>query len=117
MGTNTEIPHLEKVGINKSRLFTFIEIARNPDGISVGVLAESVGETLQATQYTIGVLQKANLIRTEYLKKDTRGRLFCYATPYGIDTVNEEMKSLCALFSQIRKEMVIGSVGAEDDQT
>jgi hypothetical protein len=108
METNIEIPHLESVGINKSRFFTFIEIARNPDGISVGVLAEKMGETLQATQYTVGVLQKCNLIKTEYYRKvgDTRGRLFCSATPYGIDNVSKEMKSLCELFAEIRNEMV-----------
>ena len=69
METNIEIPHLESVGINKSRFFTFIEIARNPEGISVGVLAEKMGETLQVTQYTVGVLQKCNLIKTEYYRK------------------------------------------------
>lgn len=108
METNIEIPHLENVGINKSRLFTFIEIARNPEGISVGVLANKMGETLQATQYTIGVLQKCNLIKTEYYRKkdDTRGRLFCTATAYGIDNVSKEMKSLCELFSEIRSELV-----------
>jgi hypothetical protein len=110
METNIEIPHLENVGINKSRFFTFIEIARNPDGISVGVLAEKIGETLQATQYTVGVLQKCNLIKTEYYKKsgDTRGRLFCSATPYGIDNVSKEMRILCELFSELRTEMVSG---------
>ena len=108
MKTNIEIPHLEKVGINKSRFFAFIEIARHPNGLSIGEIAEKVGETYQATQFTITELEKNNYIRTEIRKPDNgrRKKTYCYATAFGIDNICSEMESLCRLFTQVRKEMI-----------
>ena len=109
MKTNIKIPHLEKVGLNKSRFFAFIEIARHPNGMSVSEVAEKVGETLQATQYTVTELQKGNYIKLTYEKRhgQTRGKTYCFATPFGIDNVCKEMESLCKLMVHVRKEMVV----------
>jgi len=106
MKTNIKIPHLEKVGINKSRFFAFIEIARHPDGISVGSIAEKLGETIQATQYTVNELQKGNYIKTTYEKREIHGKTYCFATPFGIDNVCKEMESVCRLIAHVRKEMI-----------
>ena len=107
MKTNIKIPHLEKVGLNKSRFFAFIEIARHPDGMSMGEVAEKIGESLQATQFTISELQKGNYIRLTYEKRDSRGKTYCWATPFGIDNVCKEMESVCRLMAHVRKEMVV----------
>lgn len=108
MKTNLKIPHLEKVGINKSRFFAFIEIARHPDGLSIGEIAERVGETYQATQFTVNELEKNQYIRTEIKKPNgNRKKIYCYATAFGIDNICNEMENLCRLFVHVRKEMVV----------
>lgn len=110
METNIEIPHLERVGINKSRFFAFIEIARHPNGLSIGEIAERTKETYQAAQFTVGELEKNQYIITKSDKRNgNRKKTYCYATALGIDNVCTEMENLCKLFAEVRKEMVVNA--------
>jgi predicted transcriptional regulator len=106
MKTTIDIPYLEKVGLNKSRFLAFLEIARHPNGISISEIAERLNVNNQSVQYTVQELKRGSFVRTAYEKRNgSRGMIYCFATPYGIDNVGKDMKNICQLVEGIRKEM------------
>lgn len=101
-----DIRHLDDIGINKSRLLTFLEICRNNNGISVGEIAAAIGDSLQSVQATVEKLETLRYITTSYEKRGGRGRKICRSTPFGVDVIQRETEDICRLLATVRKEML-----------
>jgi predicted ArsR family transcriptional regulator len=99
-----EIPHLCMVGL-ENKIILFTEIARHPDGLCINEMAECLQCKKMNVWYHLGSLVKANLVYGRKTARNGRKQRVFKVTPYGIDTVLKELKSVCELYSTIKKEM------------
>lgn len=100
-----EIPHFIKMGFDK-RICAFIEIARHPEGLSVNELMPKLECTKMMVWCYLKPLIEAHLIAGRKSSRNGRRAKIFKATPYGIDRIHVEMKSLCELFAAVRAEMI-----------
>jgi len=106
MKSNLELKALEKIGANRESFIAFLEIARHPDGLSLTDVAHKIGAERNAVRYHILEMKKCNFITTGYGITNGKSHLICKATPYGVDLVGKDLKSVCALMTTIQEEMI-----------
>jgi predicted ArsR family transcriptional regulator len=107
-----EIPHLIKLGFDR-RICAFIEIARHPEGLTINELIPKLQCGKMSVWFHIKPLLENNLIIGRRMVRNGRKSKVFKATPYGINSVKNEMKPLCELFGAIEKEMVKNENGDE----
>jgi len=104
--SNIEVPHLKRSGIGK-RFLMFVEIARHPEGLSIGEISikcDCGGRT--AAWYHINALLKEALVTCTYEKRNGKVEAVFRITPYGIDMVQKEMRGICEIISEVKKELI-----------
>ena len=105
MKSNLELPMLEKLGISRE-VVVFVEIARHPDGLTISDLTKKVLLERETIRYQTREMTKNNFITTSQEIRNGRTFSVFHATPYGIDRIGKELKSLCAMIIEIEKEML-----------
>lgn len=105
--SNISIPNLGKVGIGK-RFLVFVEIARHPEGLSAYEVSRKCGKAGRSVWYHINGLVKEAFLTSTYEKRDGKIEAVFRVTPYGIDKVQKEMRGICEMVSQVKKELVSG---------
>lgn len=100
-----EIPHLIRLGFDR-RICAFIEIARHPEGLTINELIPKLQCGKMSVWFHIKPLIENNLIAGRKMSRNGRKMKVFKATPYGINSIRNEMKPLCELFGAIEREMV-----------
>lgn len=106
-----DIPNLRNVGVG-TRFLVFLEIARHPDGLTVGSICEKCGDHKRSSWYHINHLLEQAYISCDYQKHNGKVEAIFRVTPYGIDVIQKEMRSVCEIVSHIKKEMITDATGA-----
>lgn len=106
--SNLPVPNLIKAGIGR-RFLVLIEIARHPEGLSVYEASIKCGKDGRSVWYHInGLVEEAFLTSTYEKRGDGKVEAVFRITPYGIDTIQKEMRGICEIISQVKKELISG---------
>jgi hypothetical protein len=105
--SNLDVPNLVKAGIG-NRFLILIEILRHPTGLSLPELGPKFPYCNErTTQYHLEKLAETAFVTRVYEKRaSTKIEAVYYITPFGVESVQNEMRSLCELMVHIKKEMI-----------
>lgn len=105
--SNLLVPNLIKAGIGK-RFLVLVEIARHPEGLTAYEASVKCGTKGRSIWYHINELTKELFLVSTYEKRDGKVEAVFRITPYGIDKVQKEMRGICEIISQVKKELISG---------
>jgi predicted transcriptional regulator len=105
MKSNLDIPTLSKLGINRE-IIIFLEIARHPKGLSISDISRKMHMGRETVRYQTREMVRNGLVRLDQEINGGRAYTICKATPFGVDMVGKELKSLCSMISSIQEEMI-----------